>query len=206
MAGAWKREEEMQPNENGDLSADGAAEPVEESPEAAFDAETGALPAELPLEELVAQLQTELEGERARFSELTDRFQRSAADFQNARRRQERQLGEAIERASGAVIRRIIPVLDDFDHAFGAIPAELSDGEVAWVDGFRQIQRKLLAVLEEEGVTPMATEGEFDPTRHEAISSEPNDAVESGHIIATLRVGYEQNGHVIRPALVRVAA
>ncbi len=157
------------------------------------------------LEESLAQLEAELQAEQARYAELFDRYQRASAEFQNSRRRLEKQMADAIERASTHIVRRLLPVLDDADLAFRNTPAGLSEEQAAWVEGFRAIQKKLLAVLEDEGVKPMAESGPFDPSHHEAVSSEPNDSVESGHIIATLRPGYEHNGTVIRPALVRVA-
>lgn len=163
------------------------------------------LPADIPADALIAQMQVEIEDERARYAELYDRFQRASAEFQNSRRRQEKQIAEEIERASVHIVRKILPVLDDFELAFQNVPATASEEELAWVDGFRQIQRKLLNVLAEEGVTPMPVDGPFDPSRHEAIAGEASDDVESGHIISTLRIGYEQSGRVIRPALVRVA-
>ncbi len=173
---------------------------------AAFDDQSGALPAEPTAEQVIEQLQLELAAERARYEELFDKFQRAAAEFQNSRRRQEMQTANAIERASTQMIRRLLPMLDDLELAFESVPTSLGEDQVGWVEGFRQIQRKLQGLLADEGVNQIASDGEFDPTRHEAVSSEVNADVPSGHIISTLRTGYEQQGHVLRPALVRVAA
>jgi molecular chaperone GrpE len=174
-----------------DAGADGAGEAVAEVAE---------------LTAIIQQIESELAAERARAGELTDKLQRSAAEFQNARRRQEKQMAEAIERASTHVIKRLLPVLDDLDLAFQNVPEGLAEEQAAWVQGFRQIQKKLNGLLEDEGVTPIPADGPFDPMRHEAVTSEASDGVPSGHIIATLRVGYEHNGTVLRPAMVRVAA
>ncbi len=154
--------------------------------------------------ETIARLEAELAEANQQSAEVIEKSQRLAAEFQNSRRRQERQLAEQIERSSIHLIKRLLPALDDFDLAFANIPAA-TDAEAAWVDGFRQIQRKLRQLIEEEGVTPILTGGAFDPTLHEAIASAPSDSVESGHIIETLRAGYQLKGHVLRPALVRVA-
>ena len=154
--------------------------------------------------ETIARLEAELAEANQQAAELTEKSQRLAAEFQNSRRRQERQLAEQIERSSMHLVKRLLPVMDDFDLAFANVP-ETTDAEAAWIDGFRQIQRKLRQLLEEEGVTPIVTEGAFDPTLHEAIASAPSETVESGHIIETLRAGYQLKGHVLRPALVRVA-
>jgi molecular chaperone GrpE len=190
--------------EAGEATGDAEASPAAEEAEAA----------EISAEEQIAALQEELALAQAQAQEYLDRLQRTTAEFQNSRRRQERQLAEAIERANGELVRRLLPILDDFDLAFEHAPsggaaegedAADGDNQLAWVEGFRQIQRKLLDLLGEHGVTLIDADGEFDPTRHEAVTSEPSDEVESGHIIAVLRAGYEYKGQVLRPTLVRVA-
>ncbi|GIV76750.1 MAG: hypothetical protein KatS3mg050_1144 [Litorilinea sp.] len=161
----------------------------------------------------VARLREELATVQARADEYLDQLQRTVAEFQNSRRRQEKQLADEIERANANLIKRLLPILDDFDLAFQNASATLEGGQAAtveaqqaWLEGFRQIQKKLLSILQDEGVTVVADGGPFDPNRHEAISSEPSDTVESGHIIEVVRAGYEYKGRVLRPALVRVAA
>jgi molecular chaperone GrpE len=158
-----------------------------------------------PEAEQIQKLEAELAAANQKVAELTDIVQRTAAEFQNSRRRQERQLQDEIERASSHLLNRMLPVLDDLSLAFGNLPSELSDTELAWVDGFRQIQKKLTGILEDEGLVAVALDGEFDPNRHEAVTSEPHETVPSGHIIETLRTGYEYKGRILRPALVRVA-
>ncbi len=151
----------------------------------------------------LAQVRAELTALQARFDELTDKNQRMAAEFQNTRRRQEKALADEIERASTHLIKRLLPAVDDLALAFNNVPAALAGD--SWVEGFRQIQKKLLALLEEEGVSAIPVEGEFDPMLHEAVMSEPSETVESGHITGLLRGGYLHKGRVLRPALVRVA-
>ncbi|MFN8486468.1 MAG: nucleotide exchange factor GrpE [Caldilineaceae bacterium] len=155
--------------------------------------------------EIIVELQSELAKKQAEKDDLFDKLQRTVAEAQNSRRRQERQLNEELERASARIIKRLLPVIDDFGLAFQNVPAELDSTTTAWVDGFRQIQKKLSNLLEEEGVTPLTPDGEFDPNKHEAVTSEPSETVASGHIIDTLRTGYEYKGRVLRPGLVRVA-
>ena len=156
--------------------------------------------------DIIAQLQTDLVAAQAKSDELVDKLQRSAAEFQNSRRRQEKQLADEIERASTHILQRLLPVIDDLDLAFQNIPTEVEQNGGGWLEGLRQIQKKLTQLLEDRGVTAIAKEGPFDPSRHEAVSSEPNETVESGHIIQTLRTGYEHKDRVLRPALVRVSA
>jgi molecular chaperone GrpE len=156
-------------------------------------------------DEVIAELEAELAEAKAKADQYLDQMQRTAAEFQNARRRQERQLQEQIDRATEGLIRRLLPVLDDFELALNNVPSSLQAEETAWVDGFQRIHQKLSTLLIDEGVTPVEKEGPFDPNRHEAITNEPSDEFESGHIIETLRTGYEYRDQVLRPALVRVA-
>lgn len=162
---------------------------------------------------MIAQLRADLAAAQAKADENWDKLQRSAAEFQNSRRRLEAQLGDAVERANAGLIGRLLPVLDDLDLAFQNVPADLQAAEgdeatatqVAWLHGFRQIRKKLVDLLTDQGVVVIDSSGQFDPNRHEAISSEPHEAIPSGHIIAEVRAGYEHKGRVLRPALVRVA-
>ena len=183
----------------GEIVAEGDELVDEQNDEAAVEEEIS------PEAALIEQLQAELAEVRAEAAAQTDQVQRIAAEFQNSKKRQERQLSDAIQRASGHLAEQLLPILDDFDLAFGNLPEDLSEEDNSWIEGFRQIHKKLASVLEDQGVTTIALDGEFDPNLHEAISSEANEDVESGHIIETLRAGYEFKGRVLRPAMVRVA-
>ncbi len=153
----------------------------------------------------IRRLERDLEDEQLYTQELQDKIQRMAAEFQNSRRRQDKQLAEEIDRASAHLVKRLLPIIDDFDLAFANVPAGLETSADSWVEGFRQIQKKLHGLIEEEGVAIIPLDGEFDPTLHEAIGSEPSDTVPSNYIVATLRAGYTHKGRVLRPALVRIA-
>lgn len=197
-----------EPVEGEVMSAEEIAE-LEAAKEAGAEAKPEGEPELSELEQaqqIIAHLESELDVVRAEAAASLEQMQRAAAEFQNSKRRQEKQLSDAIARAAERVIVQLLPVLDDFDLAFKNVPEDISEEDEAWLGGFRQIQKKLMALLENEGVEMIPTGGEFDPNRHEAVSSEPNDEVESGHIIETLRVGYEHKGRVLRPALVRVAS
>jgi molecular chaperone GrpE len=197
-------------------AADGVAGEVPgaagEQTDAATAAE-GATPALSPEAAEIERLRAELAAAQAKADDYLDKLQRTAADFQNSRRRLENQMADEIERANSGLIKRLLPVLDDLDLAFQNVPEELRDAaaengnasQQAWVQGFAQIRKKLLDTLAEYGVMPVDTSAAFDPNLHEAISSEPSETVASGHIIAQVRAGYEYKGRVLRPALVRVA-
>ena len=177
--------------------------PADVAPSAAESTAGSAVPTDA---EVIAQLRTELAAAQAKADDLLDKLQRTAAEFQNSRRRQEKQVADEIDRASTHLIQRLLPTIDDLDLAFQNVPSDVEQSGGAWLEGLRQIQKKLLQLLEDRGVTAIAKEGAFDPVRHEAVSSEPSETIESGHIIQTLRTGYEYKGRVLRPALVRVAA
>ena len=151
----------------------------------------------------LAQMEAELAEARAQAADAVDKAQRMAAEFQNSRKRQDKHVAEAIDRAGAHLVRRLLPIVDDFDLAFANVPDGID--AAAWVTGFQQIQKKLHALLQEDGVTPIPAQGEFDPTLHEAIGSEANDSVPSGDIVSLVRAGYSMKGQVLRPALVRVA-
>ncbi len=185
-------------------------EPEAQATETSAPGEAGSDDLPLPkepatLQEEISRLEAELADARALVEEYKDRLQRLAAESQNVRKRQEVMLQESIERAAEGLIVKLLPVLDDFQRAFENVPATLRDQEAAWIEGFHQIYHNLVRVLEEEGLRRLESQGAFDPYRHDAISHEPAEGVESGQIIQTVRAGYEYKGKVIRPALVRVA-
>ncbi|MCB0042905.1 MAG: nucleotide exchange factor GrpE, partial [Caldilinea sp.] len=126
--------DEVAAEREGDTAANGAPEAIELDP--------------AELLETIARLEAELAEANQQAAEVTEKSQRLAAEFQNSRRRQERQLAEQIERSSMHLIKRLLPAMDDFDLAFANVP-EATDAEAAWIDGFRQIQRKLRQLLEE---------------------------------------------------------
>ncbi len=195
-----------------------AAAIVEEALESAGAAESESVTAsdeEEVVEEteadIIAKLEEQLAEAVTEKNTAIEKLQYEAAEFQNIRKRQEQRLADAISRANSNLIMRLLPVLDDLELAFANVPESLrsdeeQNEETAWLSGFEQIQKKLLNLLQEEGVTPIDASGEFDPNLHEAVLSEPSDEVESGHVISVLRTGYVLNGQVLRPSMVRVAS
>ena len=157
--------------------------------------------AELEAFPTLTELQKQLAETQSQAAEYKDGWQRSAADFQNYRRRVEAEKAETYQMAVGNIIKRYLPVLDDMERAMESRPPDL-----AWANGIELIYRKLQAILEAEGIKRIDAEGQkFDPNFHEAISQEPAEGVESGTVIAVIRNGYMLGERVIRPAMVRVA-
>jgi molecular chaperone GrpE len=149
----------------------------------------------------VEALKKQLEETEAKVSEFKDSWLRSQAEFQNYKKRIERD-NELVKFAmKGDIVKKILPVLDDLERALQNRPAD-----DLWANGIELVVRKFQNIVESEGVKRIEAEGaEFDPNFHEAISNEPSEEVESGHVIAVVQNGYVIGERVIRPALVRVA-
>ena len=160
-----------------------------------------------PDEQLTAEmerLRAELEAAQGLAAEHLASLQRTAADFANFRRRtaedRERELGLAGE----SLLRKVLAVADDFDRALEAMPAELKG--VGWIEGIVLLDRKLRALLESEGVTPIEAVGRpFDPREHEAIANVPATGRPDGEVVAEVQRGYRVRDRVLRPAMVAVA-
>jgi molecular chaperone GrpE len=160
---------------------------------------------DIPVEEKLELIQAALETSEAKAAEYLDGWQRAQAEFTNYRKRQERERELMRFEAVGRVVKRYLPIVDDLQRALKDRPVD-HDG-AAWAEGVELIYRKLLTILEAEGVTPIEAEGEmFDPNLHEAVVQSESDEHESGQVIEVLQTGYKLGDRVLRPAMVRVAA
>jgi molecular chaperone GrpE len=137
--------------------------------------------------------------------EFLDQWKRSAAEFINYKKREERLRLDRERSANQRVLKKLLPLLDDFRRAVQHRPEELVENE--WVNGMLAIERKLWNVLEQEGVTPIAadTGTEFDPNVHEALISQEQEGVEAGQIISELERGYKHGDSILRPSRVIVS-
>ena len=130
--------------------------------------------------------------------------QRTAADFANFRRRTAEEREREAGLASESLLIKALAVADDMDRALAAVPENLT--AEPWVEGIAAINRKLLALLESEGVTPFESIGkEFDPREHEAIAQVPGSGKPAGEVIAEHRKGWRIRDRILRPAVVSVA-
>lgn len=149
-------------------------------------------------------LATQLTEAQAKANEYLDGWQRARADFANYRKRAEKERDEVYQTASVETLRKLLPVIDDFDRAITSVPADKASDDV--IKGFSLIHRKLMSLLESSGVTVINPMGEeFNPAFHEAIGQDESSDVKSGHITVVLQKGYLHGNKVLRPALVRVA-
>jgi molecular chaperone GrpE len=150
------------------------------------------------------RLEDELEKARAQAAEYLEGWQRAQAEFANYKKRQEAGRSHMATLASATLLRKLLPVVDDFERAVATLPFNLN--QLTWCEGVFLIKHKLDAVLESEGVTPIETDGQsFDPRYHEAVTHEEISGYEDGQIIAEVQRGYILGERVLRPALVRVA-
>jgi molecular chaperone GrpE len=141
---------------------------------------------------------------RADADEYLDGWRRAQAEFSNYKKRQRAEQAKIRELANANLLRKLLPVLDDFERAMTTMPDGIR--QLSWSQGLLMIQRKLEAILETEGVEPIDTEGEsFDPNYHEAVTHEEMAGYEEGEIIGEVQRGYVLGDRVLRPALVRVA-
>jgi molecular chaperone GrpE len=149
------------------------------------------------------RLRADLEAAERRAEEHLRGWQRTQADFINFRRRQEQEQAERVKQASAAVMRDLLPVLDDLDRAFATVPPALQ--ELTWVEGLFLIDRKLRALLERHGLKPIEAKGKpFDPYLHEAVLREEGPADEQPIVLEELQRGYLLHDRLLRPALVKV--
>jgi molecular chaperone GrpE len=149
-------------------------------------------------EEGLAALSEELEATRRERDEYLDTLRRLKAEFENSRKRQERERARILETASERLVVELLPILDNLDRALEA------EGDIH--EGVRAIRDQLVSALGKEGLLPVASDGQhFDPNVHEAVLSQPTEEHEEGTILQTFQRGYLLNGKPIRPAKVVVA-
>ena len=131
-----------------------------------------------------------------------DQLLRARAEFDNFRKRMERERTQMAARATEEAVRDFLPIVDDLERALTA-DAETS---TAFHQGVQMIHRQMLEMLRRRGVEPIDSVGEdFDPNVHEAVAYEPAEGRREGEIIGELRRGYRIGDRLIRPAMVRVA-
>jgi molecular chaperone GrpE len=173
-------------SETDDKPENGTGEPTEAAPPPA--------PAPPSPEERIAQLEQEKR-------ELHDRLLRTAADFENWKRRAKRELDESAAKGREGLLREVLPVIDNLERAIKHAP-----GDDPLAQGVRMVEKQLLSALEKFGVSRFSAEGQpFDPTLHDAIQQVETAEVPAGTVAQQFAAGFTQNGKLLRPAMVAVA-
>ena len=149
-------------------------------------------------------LTAERDAALAKADENLQTAQRAAADYANLKRRSEADRERDLDRARESLLSRVVELADDFDLALDHLPPEARDNP--WLEGIVAIDRKLRALLEREGVTPIEALGRpFDPNEHEALSHVSGSGAPEGDVVLEIRRGYLLRDRVLRPALVAVS-
>jgi molecular chaperone GrpE len=161
------------------------------------------------LAELIAS-RAELKRLQSALAEATDTAARRQADFENYRKRVERDRGETHNRIVADVARKLLPVLDNLTRALDAertVEAQESKEFRHFLHGVELINKQLNDVLESLGIQPIAAVGErFDPHVHEAVVTEPSDKYEPDTVSEEITRGYRIGDRLLRPAMVKVAS
>lgn len=149
---------------------------------------------------MVSTLERQVKEERQRADANYGNWQRATADFINYKRRVEQEREEMARFANTSLVLNVLPAVDDLERALQHVDPEIEG--TTWVDGVRQILRKLKGALAAAGVSEIAAEGEpFDPNLHEAIAEGEG---EEGKVVTEAQRGYRLGNRVIRPAMVVV--
>ncbi len=154
-------------------------------------------------ESKVSELEAQLSLLAGELKSSQENLLREAAEFENIKKRFEREKIEAVKFANFRFAQKLLSVVDALDAALGA-PCE-SEETAKFKDGVEMTKEAFVKVFEEFGVKEIETSGEFDPNLHNAISKADFEGVESGRIGLVYQKGYICNGRVVRPAMVVVA-
>jgi molecular chaperone GrpE len=160
---------------------------------------------EYDIEKHIGELEENLAQAEAQAAEYLDGWQRARAEFSNARKRLERERGEAYGKAAIDYAKKMLPILDDFDRALANVPESVEQHE--WYEGIVLVSRKMHSILADLNVERIEAVGQpFDPNIHEALTLKEAEGFESGTVVEELQTGYRLGERVIRPTLVNVAA
>lgn len=188
----------MSAEETTRVNDEAAAETSTPNTEAAAEEDTTSAPSEQE------QVDDALAAAKAEAARNLDGWQRTLADFQNYKRRVEKDLVEGKQKGALDAITRFFPIIDDFERALNNIPPELKGNP--WMNGVELILRNFHKILDEYNITVLDPVGEvFNPGLHEAVGMDDSTDMESGRVTTTLQKGYASGDRVLRPAMVRVA-
>lgn len=139
-----------------------------------------------------------------KIEELTDRLKRSMAEFDNFRKRTEKEKSAMYEIGAKDIIEKILPVVDNFERGLAAVPEEAK--ETPFAEGMEKIYKQFVKTLEDMGVTPIEAVGkEFDPNFHNAVMHIDDDSLGENIVSQELQKGYLYRDSVVRHSMVQVA-
>lgn len=140
-----------------------------------------------------------------KIEELTDQVKRQMAEFDNFRKRTEKEKTQMYEIGAKSIIEKVLPVVDNFERGLAAVPEE--NKEDPFAEGMNKIYKQLMTMLEEAEVKPIEAVGkEFDPNLHNAVMQTESEEYESGVIAQELQKGYTYRDSVVRHSMVAVVS
>jgi molecular chaperone GrpE len=149
-------------------------------------------------------LRRELESEREKAKDCLNRLMYLQADFENYRKRVNKDLNEATQYGSQRLTAKLLPVVDELEYAVEA--GRNVDGNKGLLEGVEMVLKKMCEVLGKEGLSKIDAVGKpFDPDSHEAVEKIPTEEFEEGTVVEEIRKGFLFKDRVIRPTLVKVA-
>ena len=141
---------------------------------------------------------------KEKIDELNDKVMRQMAEFENFRKRTDKEKAQMFEQGQANVLEKLLPVVDNFERGLAAVPE--ADKEGAFADGMNKIYKQLMKQLEDLGVTPIEAVGkEFDPNLHNAVMQVESEEYESGMVAQELQKGYMFHETVLRHSMVGVS-
>lgn len=157
---------------------------------------------ELVEEQIIEDPVVEDSGIKQALEDAEYRYKRLQADFDNFRKRTQQEKVQLSSFVKGEVIHDLLGVLDNFDRA---LKVESNEETESFLEGFRMIYNNLLEMLQKNGLTEINAVGEeFDPNYHQAVMNGPCDNYEENEICEVYQKGYEVDGRVVRPSMVKV--
>ena len=139
-----------------------------------------------------------------KIEELTDREKRQMAEFENFRKRTEKEKSSMYEMGARDIIERILPVIDNFERGLAVIPEDKKEDPIA--EGMEKIYKQIQKVFEEAGVKPIEAAGkEFDPNFHNAVMHVEDESLGENIVAEELQKGYMYRDSVVRHSMVKVA-
>ena len=136
--------------------------------------------------------------------ELTDRLKRTMAEFDNFRKRTEKEKSAMFDMGAKTIVEKILPIVDNFERGLAAVPEE--NKEDAFVDGMDKVYKQLMKTLEEAGVKPIEAVGkEFDPNFHNAVMHVEDEELGENIVAEEFQKGYMYRDSVVRHSMVKVA-
>ncbi|MCI7062315.1 MAG: nucleotide exchange factor GrpE [Lachnospiraceae bacterium] len=138
-----------------------------------------------------------------KIAELEDARMRQLAEFENFRKRSEKEKSQMFEIGAKSVVEKILPVIDNFERGLASMPEE--EKGTPFADGVELVYKQMLGALDEIGVKPIEAVGqEFDPNFHNAVMTVESDELESGTVAEELQKGYMYQDSVVRHSMVKV--